>query len=280
MKNPQRKTYLCLRFFLTALFGLSAWMASAQSTWYFDPLKEGGAAPDLNDLNLWNSQSDGQGVRPTEFVEEDTWLLNRRARAEGNYVFPVTLTSGGAAEIDPRARRQRPTIAGVVVPEDTLFLSEPRVDGTNQIMIDWLELGDRVRLRSHPQRPFVFGVRELIGEGNLLAGDGATGREEGIISLSITEASGFSGTIRFRNTTGEFVNDTDLRNARLHITQADDSAKTTTLILSRQLMVREVMLHSNLIDSPGTYSASDLNEFLRDERITIEDQGGSITVRP
>jgi len=267
-----------IAFFVVAVV-LAALPLSAQQTWYF----VGPTVSDLNDIGFWNSQSDGQGQRAQSFSAGDEWVLSSRARVIGEpptHSFDFPLISGGEAEVDPRARLQAPTLTQLKVPTGTAFFSEPRVDGINFLTIDQLELHGTLRLRAHRERPFRLGLRFLSGDGSIFVGDSLTGRESGIIQLSLRDSADFSGVVRFRNTTGQFVSDTDLRNAELFIQQADDPGQATTFQVANIVTVRELRLHDDRHMHPGNYTAEDLTALLNGQRIVFEDHGGSIVIAP
>jgi hypothetical protein len=265
-------------FALTAIV-LLAQPLLAQQTWHF----VGPTASDLNDIRFWNSRSDGQGQRAQTFSASDQWLLSSRARVIGEpatHRFDFPLISGGEAEIDPRARLQAPTLTHLQVPVGTLFYSEPRVDGINFLAIEQIELHGVCRLRAHPERPFRVSLRHLIGDGSILVGDSVTGREIGIIQLSVRDGAEFNGVVRLRNTTTQFVHDTDLSRAELFIHQADSQDKNTTFQVANIVTVRELRLQNDRHMRPGQYTAADLNNLLTGQRIVFEDHGGFIVIAP
>lgn len=272
-----RHLVACGAFALGALF--VGQTAVAQSTWYF----VGPTASDLNDIRFWNSRSDGQGQRAQTFSASDTWVLSSRARIIGQpatHRFDFPLISGGEAEIDPRARRQAPTIIEMEVPDGNFFFSEPRVDGDNILTIDHLQLNGILRLRAHPDRSLRFNIRDLIGNGRIFVGDGVTGRETGLVRLSMRNSANFTGIVRLRNATAQFVDNTDLSRAELFIQQADNHERNTTFQVSNVVTVQELRLHNDRHMRPGKYTAADLNNLLTGQRIVFEDRGGMIVIAP
>ncbi len=262
-----------------AAMALLAQPLLGQQTWHF----VGPTASDINDLRFWNSRSDGQGQRAQRFSASDQWVLSSRARVIGEpatHRFGFPLTSGGEAEIDPRARLQAPTLTHLHVPVGTLFYSEPRVDGINFLAIEQIELLGVCRLRAHPERPFRINLRYLSGDGSILVGDSVTGRETGIIQLSVRDGAEFTGVVRLRNTTTQFVNDTDLSRAELFIQQADSFDQNTIFQVANVVTVRELRLQNDRHMRPGQYTAADLNGFLTGQRIVFEDHGGFIVIAP
>lgn len=264
----------------------------AQNTWYFVGGGTGAGFP-MIELDNWNSQADGNGSAPTSFDTSDTWILNglgTRVGNNNNDTFLPTLTSLGAGpSTEVAALRwdtRRTYLTQVNIGAGNALFTTGRDNTTCGLGITTLNLDGTMIIRGNigagaTLRHTQLHVGTLVGSGNIYAGDATQGYENVILSLAIEDASDFTGQVRFRNTTGGFLGDTDLSSAQLFINEADHPDRFTTFDVRHNIIVKELNIQARIIDTPGIYDAAALTALLEPgERIQFVDNGGTVTIMP
>ena len=259
----------------------------AQNTWFF--VGGTGTGSPLIELSNWNSVADGSGSSPRSFAVSDTWILNNGATRVGNGngdTFAPTLTVQGdssVASLNWVGTKTYLTQANVA--SGQVLRTEGASQTTCGLVITTFNLDGimimRGRIHQGVQRHTQLHVGTLTGSGSLFAGDAQQGREDVNLSLNIGNAFDFTGQVRFRNTTGGFLGNTDLSSAQLFIQQADHPDRFTTFDVRHNITVKELNIQGSIHRAAATYSASDLTNLLSPgHRIRFLDNVGRITVVP
>lgn len=257
-------------------------LKAGAEAWYFIG-GTGNGAP-LTELANWNSIAGGGGNTPLSFNTADMWILDNLRTRVGNFdndTFDPPLIIQGSAEIDALGWPSTKTyLTQVDIGSGQAMFTTGRDNASCGLGITTLNANGALVLLGNTSRPLTVYIDDLNGNGNIYAGDATTGREAATTYLCIVDASDFTGVVRFRNTTGGFVADTDLSSAQLFIHQADATDQVTTFDVSHAIKVKELKIHGTTYRAPATYTPAQLSKLATGLRISFTDNGGSITVVP
>lgn len=262
-------------------------LKAGASTWHF--VGGTGTGAPLIELANWNSAADGSGSAPASFDTSHTWIINNGATRVGNRngdTFAPPLTVQGDSSVAAlNWRTKRTTLTQAHVASGQVLRTQAGDNTTCGLSIPTLNLDGAIILRGNigsgaTLRHTQLHIGTLTGSGNVFAGDSVRGFEAVSLSLHIADASAFSGTVRFRNTTGGFLGNTDLSRAQLFIQQADATDQVTTFDVRHAITVKELNIQGTIHRAPATYTAAELNALKGTHRIQFLDNGGSITVVP
>jgi beta-glucosidase len=252
-----------IRAALVGLFAL-VWAAAQADTYYLTGSQGGGFS--WNTLTCWTNRA---GANPVRIDAADDYYLNKlivRTPTSANPVF-----AGHSLYLDQGSLLLKQTDTAVI---DNLIcnggnLVAGNAMSTQALHIVNLSLTGYTRLGAAADRSLALQVDTLIGTDTIKTGT-ATG-DTGLYSLSIADASHFSGTIQSLFGTTDFENDVSLPNGTYEILSAGNGV----VVLDQDLSVKSLVIDGRTYE-PGTWSFAELNA---DYDALFADGGtGSITV--
>lgn len=226
------------------------------------------SAQSWNTLTTWTNSA---GINPSAILATDDYDINgfaARTPTAANPVFggkSLTISGNGGLLLKQSATA---TVTNLISTGGNIVLGNT---GTQTLHVVNFSLNGYTRLTAAADRTMVLNIDILTGIQTIKVGANST--DSGLYSISINNASGFTGTIQSAVGTTDFNNPINLSHATYEIVTNNNA----TVILDQDIIVGSLKI-GETVYAAGTYTFEVLNTAF--DAQFVDGGTGSITVIP